>query len=270
MSAAQRLDLQYTVTWLGNWHVGSGFGTALADRRLRRRPPGRDEEGAGGGAPFVPGSQVKGVLRHQCERLAATLGCEVVDPHATGRDQQLRLVEHFAPLSRSRLIVDRLFGSRCQGDCLFVDNALPPPGTRAAGRDADLRPRVALDRVTGTALEGHLFVTEVAGVSALSSEEVHGPHLTGWIRGRHPPGVLTPYDGGFPYEYALLIAGLLGVEALGGDKSVGLGRCRVEVAAGTLSWNGRTISPQDALASFRDLEADWTDFLFDTRRGMQS
>jgi hypothetical protein len=115
-----------------------------------------------------------------------------------------------------------------------------------------------------------LFITEVAGVSASSNEEAQGPHLSGWIRGRHPPGVLTPYDGGFPYEYALLIAGLLGVEALGGDKSVGLGRCRIEVAPDALSWNGRSVSPQEALVSFGVLGADWTDFLLDTRRGMQS
>jgi len=222
------------------------------------------------GRPFVPGSQIKGVLRHHCERLAATLGCEVVDPHATGEDQQLALVAHFQPLERSGLIIDRLFGSRYQGDCLFVDDARPI-GDAATESDCDLRTRVALDRVTGTALEGHLFITEVArGELPLTGEQVNGPHLGGWIRARHPASVLTPYDGGFPYEYALLIAALLSLEALGGDKSAGLGRCRLELAGERLLWNDRPVGIPEALASLRELEADWKDFLDDTRGGVQA
>jgi len=45
MSGVQRLDLQYTITWLGDWHVGSGYGTALADRLIRRGSSVRNREG---------------------------------------------------------------------------------------------------------------------------------------------------------------------------------------------------------------------------------
>ena len=246
MSTSQRLDVTFTVTWESGWHVGSGFGTALADRLVRRRA----------GVPFVPGSQVKGVLRHHCERLAAALDCPVLSPHATDEDQQIELVEHFAPLERSALLVDRLFGTRYQGECLFVSDAVPPARFRRTKR-TELRTRTALDRVTGTVKERHLFVIEVT--------EPTSPDLTGRIQARHPAGVLTPYDGGFPYEYALLLAALLSLESFGGDKSVGLGRCRLGVTEDTVTWNGQALPVLAALASFTVLGEMWTGFLNDER-----
>ena len=237
----QRLDLKYRIAWKGRWHVGSGYQSAAADR-LQRRRDGED------GAPFVPGSQMKGVLRHQCERLALALGLEAVDPHAGAEDGDRSLITHFVPLAKSELLVDRLFGSRRQGECLFVTNAVPAP---SEGEDATaVQARTAIDRVTGTAMEQHLFTTELA-------EGDIG--LTGQIRARHPAGVLTQDDAGFPYEYALLVAGLLSLDALGGDKSAGLGRCEVAIVPDSLRWNGCPISLEDSLDSFKDEE--WADML---------
>ena len=113
----QRLDIGYRIAWKGRWHVGSGYGSAAVDRLQQRL--------GGAGAPFVPGSQVKGVLRHQCERLALALGLEAVDPHAGAGEGDRSLVEHFRPLAKSKLLIDRLFGSRYQGECVFVTNAVP-------------------------------------------------------------------------------------------------------------------------------------------------
>ena len=229
----QRLDIGYRITWKGRWHVGSGYQSATADRLQQRF----------GGAPFVPGSQVKGALRHQCERLAVALGVEEpVDPHAGAEPGDHSLVKHFRPLAKSGLLIDRLFGSRYQGECVFVTNALPPkhktPGTTTVAA------RTAIDRVTGTVMEQHLFTTETIEA---------GPGLYGAIRARHPAGVLTQDDDGFPYEYALLVAGLLTLETLGGDKSAGLGRCAIEVMS--LSWNGADTTLETARASFQ--ERDW-------------
>jgi CRISPR/Cas system CSM-associated protein Csm3 (group 7 of RAMP superfamily) len=225
MSAPQRLDLSYAVAWDGRWHVGSGHGTALADRLVRRR-------GGPHGTPFVPGAQVKGVLRHACERLAGTLGCPVLDPHAGDEPRRAALAAHHVSLDRSDLLVDRLFGTRYQGDCLFVEDALPAgPAVRA-----DLTTRVALDRVTGTAREQHLFVTEVSDGGGLE--------LRSRLRARHPAGVLTQDGDGFPYEYALLVAALRGLDALGGDKSAGLGRCRLTLAE-DVRWNDTPLSADE-------------------------
>ena len=59
--------------------------------------------------------------------------------------------------------------------------------------------RTAIDRVTGTVMDQHLFTTEVVQADV---------NLRGEIRARHPRGVLTQDADGFPYEYALLLAGI--------------------------------------------------------------
>lgn len=248
----QRMDLVYRIDWHTAWHVGSGFDSAVADRLVRRHWQRKDNNSPA--PPFVPGSLIKGVLRHQCERLATALGMDAIDPHATSQSQQRQLVHHFRPLKDSPLLVDRLFGSRYQGECLFVENAVPASAER---RITCLRTRTAMDRVTGTILERHLFTTELS--------ESAGPVLTGRIRGRHPDGVLTSYEDGIPYEYALLIAGLLGIDALGGDKSSGLGRCEVSILHDQVCWNGQTTSIQEVLDGFETLGADWADWVQDLR-----
>ena len=238
----QRLDLKYRIAWKGRWHVGSGYQSAAADR-LQQRWGGRD------GTPFVPGSQMKGVLRHQCERLALALDVEAVDPHAGAETGDPKLVQHFRPLAKSNLLIDRLFGSRYQGECLFVTNAVAE--ARAPQGGTTVAARTALDRVTGTVMEQHLFTTELVEGDIC---------LRGDVRARHPVGVLTQQDGDFPYEYALLVAGLLSLDALGGDKSVGLGRCEIGLEPESLRWNGRTVSPTFALRSFAE-EREWAEMI---------
>ena len=233
----QRLDIGYRIAWNGRWHVGSGYGSAAVDRLQQRL--------GGAGAPFVPGSQVKGVLRHQCERLALALGLEAVDPHAGPEDGDRSLVEHFRPLAKSKLLIDRLFGSRYQGECVFMTNAVP---SKAEKGTPAVAARTAIDRVTGTVMERHLFATELVEADV---------ELQGAIRARHPGGVLTQEDEGLPYEYALLVAGLLSLDTLGGDKSTGLGRCEVRIES--LRWNGENMSPEAALTSFE--EREWADMI---------
>ena len=241
---SQRLDLCYEITWKGRWHVGSGYQSTVADRLLRRM-------GGVDGVPFVPGSQIKGALRHQCERLALALDLEAINPHAVTKDDEQNLVKHFTSLVNSDLIVDRLFGNRYQGECLFVTNATPV--LPAEGKTTTIQTRTAMDRATGTVMEQHLFTTELVEA---------GPKLQGRIRGRHPAGVLTQYDGGFPYEYALLVAALLSLDTLGGDKSTGLGRCKFKLKGGTLCWNGDPVQHwNDTLQSFQDLSEEWSEWL---------
>jgi CRISPR/Cas system CSM-associated protein Csm3 (group 7 of RAMP superfamily) len=248
----QRFDLVFEITWAGGWHVGSGHAGARVDRLVRRR-------GGLHGPPFVPGAQLKGVLRHQCERLAAVLGCRVVSPHAGEAAQRDTLVEAFQPLARSEFPVDRLFGSRYQGECLFVEDALPsrsPGGTRSLPAA-----RTAIDRVTGTSREQHLFVTEVAGQPARG--------LRGRLRARHPAGVLTQFGDDLPYEYGLLLAAFRGLEALGGNKSVGLGECRVALVGDPAPrWNSNALSADELDRRVENCfdEADWADWVAEVRK----
>jgi CRISPR/Cas system CSM-associated protein Csm3 (group 7 of RAMP superfamily) len=248
-SGTQRLDIRYLLRWQAGWHVGSGLGSAGIDRLVRRRACGL----RGRRLPYVPGSQIKGVLRHHCERLAELLRCPVVSPHILGEAPQ-EVVENFRPLIHSKLIIDRLFGSRCQGECLYVEDAVPPEDAKTATR---VHGRTAIDRVSGTARAQTLFVTEVVADQQIA--------LAGRIRARHQAGVLTRDENGFPYEYALLVAGLLSIEALGGNKSAGLGGCRVELADGGVVWNGNPLSAADALTGFQ--ETEWRDMLELLREG---
>lgn len=238
----QRLDLCYQIKWEGRWHVGSGYQSAGTDR-LQRRLLGHD------GMPFVPGSQIKGVLRHQCERFALALELEAIDPHEH-RGEHRSLVKNFIPLAESDLVVDRLFGTRYQGECLFVTNALPL--TTDADWTTSVHTRTAIDRLTRTVKEQHLFTTE------LTAEHLH---LHGTIRARHPAGVLTQEDEGFPYEYTLLVAALLSLDTLGGDKSVGMGQCRMQLVDDTVCWNGNSIRQDDALESLRSEPEEWGEWL---------
>ena len=244
----QRLDIDYRIAWQGRWHVGSGYRSAVADRLQQRC-------GGGAGAPFVPGSHVKGVLRHQCERLAVALEVKTVDPHAGADEGDRSLVDHFQPLAKSRLLIDRLFGSRYQGECMFVTDAVP--SAQRPSRGTTVAARTAIDRVTGTVMEQHLFTTEMVEA---------GIDLRGTIRARHPGGVLTQYENCFPYEYALLVAGLLSLETLGGDKSVGLGRCEVSIEPDALCWNGTVHPLCAALEGFQ--ERDWAEMIEMVREEM--
>ncbi|MBA2224969.1 MAG: RAMP superfamily CRISPR-associated protein [Gemmataceae bacterium] len=248
----QRLDVTFTITWESDWHVGSGRGTVQVDRLLRQRAWGARGERV----PFVPGSQIKGVLRHQCERLAALLGGEVVSPHVVGAETDPALLEAFRPLAQSRLLIDRLFGSRFQGECLFVEDALPAPGDRRG--TTRTHSRTAIDRLTGTAREQTLFVTEVV--------QGRATRLHSRLQARHPAGSLTQDGDSFPFEYSLLLAGLLSLDRLGGDKSAGFGRCRIEIENNTVRWNDQSSFPLgQALKSFEDLGEDWFAFLKDFR-----
>lgn len=191
---------------------------------------------------------MKGVLRYQCERLAVALDLEVVDPHAAAEAGDRRLVQHFRPLVKSSLLIDRLFGSRYQGECLFVTDVTPVASVQQA--TTGVAARTAIDRVTGTVMEQHFYTTEWV------DREIC---LYGDIRARHPGGILTQHEGDFPCEYALLVAGMLSLDALGGDKSAGLGRCEIGLEPESLRWNGKVISPACALQSFE--EQDWAEWI---------
>jgi hypothetical protein len=139
-------------------------------------------------------------------------------------------------------------------------------GDRSEERSGDgwssiVTTRVTIDRLTGTAREQRLFTSEAA------PRQLTG-RLGGRLRARHPAGVLTQDDDGFPYEYSLLVAALCGLDALGGEKGTGRGSCRVEIPDGGLRWNGRGITIQAAEKAFD--EPDWGEMMQLLREEMGS
>lgn len=246
----QVLRIRYQIHWESPWHVGSGFGTVGIDRMLRFRVAAvgdlQSQTAQLRIVPYVPGSQLKGVLRHQCERLIDACGLEVAPPHVLSSEPPTLVLENFRPARDSNLLIDRLFGSQYEGESVFVEDALP---VRLTGNDWQVYGRTAVDRLVGTVRSGHLFFTQVA-IKHLSP-------LEGRIIARHPPGTLTQDQAGFPYEYALLVAGLLSIDKLGGDKSAGFGACRVHIVQ--LDWNETTnYDVGEALQILSDPEwAEW-------------
>lgn len=241
------LRIQYQIHWESPWHVGSGAGSVGVDRLLRTRVAKVQVAGQDQSilvrVPYVPGSQIKGVLRHLCERLCVAAQGTAYSPHVIGPEPPLPILQEFRPAEKSEDLVNRLFGSRYDGECLLVSDALPVEVPEAF---ALVYGRTAIDRLVGTVRGGHLFFTQVA-VKYLSP-------LQGEIVGRHPREWLTQDGDNFPYEYAVLVAALLTLDCLGGDKSAGFGQCRVTIS--NIAWND---CPQFTLAeALKPLEeSDW-------------
>jgi CRISPR/Cas system CSM-associated protein Csm3 (group 7 of RAMP superfamily) len=190
--------------------VGAGGSSgSLADKSIIRNAKGK---------LLIPASQLKGRLRHECEKLARGLGwsvCESPNPQ-TMCPQRAGLVEDEArrfqhqyqgdgeehyhclicqvfgnPVAPSRIIFDDLI-------CLEEPENLPPEV---------LRPGVTLNRRRRTAEDQKLYFLETSPANA-QLQFVGAIHLQ----------LDCP-----SYAKALIAAGLRHIHALGGSKSVGLG-----------------------------------------------
>jgi CRISPR-associated protein Csx10 len=205
------LRIQLRLTMLSDWHVGTGAGRPGSVDRL----VARDDDGL----PFVPAKSLTGVWRDACERLAAGL-----DDDAPGGWSAL---------------VDRIFGDqpalrsatpehRPQPATLAIRAARMPESLarhlRVGGTDDEprrllrdaltfVKPGVKIDSQTGRAQDDHLRFVEMARVNSVLTSRA-----TLSLDGETRDAAL-----------ALLVAGGLLVERIGGKRRRGAGRCRLEV-----------------------------------------
>ncbi len=208
---------EFMLIFEGRWHIGSGAGKGLIDSAMRFKRVWRD--GKAVLVPTVPGSTLKGVLRQTCEQIAELFGDEYLDPH-----NEVRAIENgFSPLSESRYIVDRLFGSRFEGECLFVED-----GEWAGEGNENLHQefyevtiyRNAINRATKTAKQDHLF----------SYNFVDRGIFKCFVRAVHSQNHLKVVEQcPIPVEYVLLLAGINYLNRIGSSKSTGLGEVRTEI-----------------------------------------
>ncbi|GIW08076.1 MAG: hypothetical protein KatS3mg060_2881 [Dehalococcoidia bacterium] len=204
---ADRLALRYEIRLLGPLHVGSGLERGLVDRAVMRGPDGW---------PFIPGSAVKGLAREKCDQIAALLGLTVREPHNAGADVR--------QLLKGPTVVELLFGSRWRPGTISFSDAHPTGLGDRSERTLDWllfdRTRVSISRRTGAARRQLLFTTEYVA-----------PVLT--FEGTVAGVVLWEPDDVFDDEHhpliGLLLAGLLSVERVGGDRSVGAGHCSLRL-----------------------------------------
>ncbi|GCE09299.1 RAMP superfamily CRISPR-associated protein [Dictyobacter aurantiacus] len=216
-----RLELTYRLTFVTPFHFGTGLREGLIDRSVRRDPQGY---------LYVPGATLKGVVREHCEQI-----CRLLEPNneriASPHDQENALIDLYNPDTKT--LITHIFGSANHPGLLFFDNAQQSDADRKLYESTDKREaggkykhiqteiytQVRLDRLTRTAVQGALYTSEF-GRRALSFEGT----ITGWIQHTDIPNL--PH---VSQELLLLLAGLLMIERLGGNKSTGKGVCTNEV-----------------------------------------
>lgn len=202
------LSLTYEIEMLTAFHIGTGYGLAgVVDERTVR---------AANGSVYVPGSSVKGRARYHLGLLA-----EAFDFRHDGPRCQ-----------RPNCPLCTLFGSpRREATLLFSDATLTEVWKEELRpfHEFESRYNVALSRRRGVALEKLLFSTE-AGAAGLQFQ--------GRIEGHLDDSGQTVAMGerAVPRNLVLLVAALRAITHLGGRKSRGLGRCRVEV--NSIEWAG--------------------------------
>lgn len=209
---AEAIALVYEIHLQGPLHCGSGYVRGLLDRAVVRN---------GKGDLYVPGSTIKGKVRHAAEQIATTLGFR--SSHFSHRPDY-RMCQGAALCD-----VCRLFGSPRAGEKLFFADATIhedlAPLFHAPGWQRQLpvyqtweRTQVAMHRRTGIAAEGRLFSSEFAVPVLVFRGSIDGTIDTSTAH----PQVSALH---------LLLASLWTIEGLGGDGTRGAGRCAIEVTS---------------------------------------
>jgi CRISPR/Cas system CSM-associated protein Csm3 (group 7 of RAMP superfamily) len=185
--------------------VGAGGSSgSLADKPIVRNAQGQ---------LLIPASQLKGRLRHECEKLARGLGWEIffapsaesLRPRETQVSSQFRTKYQVPGYSGYHCLISQIFGDPILPSRVIVDDLIC--SLAAVDLAEVLRPGVTINRKRRTSEEKKLYLLETSPVNTQLNfqGEIH----------------LLP---GCPqYGKPLIIAALHHIHALGGSKSAGLG-----------------------------------------------
>ncbi len=249
------LKIDYTLSFATPFHFGTGIRVGVIDRTVVR-----DDDGF----LYVPGSTLKGVLRERCEQLErlyenAQEAGTVPSPHDAN--------EALLGLGRGNpTMVTRIFGSQNKPGRLFFDDArqseadLAQYESRSTGDNegdykslqVEVSTQARMDRLTRTTVPGALYSSEYGTHDLVFEGVIQGWLACSAIHTNTAPSQLQP-----TYSLLLLLAGLCMVDAIGGNKSSGKGRCTCEIRK--LVVNSTEIEPStwegwleqlDALANY--------------------
>ncbi|XHX78424.1 MAG: RAMP superfamily CRISPR-associated protein [Stenomitos frigidus ULC029] len=188
--------------------VGAGGSTgSLSDKPIIRNAQGQ---------LLIPGSQLKGRLRHECEKLARSLGWWIPDSPLAEKlylpDESNEIPEAFRePYSvpgypgSYHCWISQIFGDPILPSRIIVDDLICPYSKDELPEV--LRPGVSINRARRTAEDQKLFYLETSPAGA-------GLPFQGQIHLLHD----CP-----PHAELLLLVAIAHIQALGGGKSGGLG-----------------------------------------------
>lgn len=214
--------LSLKIQFQSKWHCGSGESSLQADRLIRRDARN---------CPVIPGSTLKGVIRENCEKLSRTLGFPApADPHQT----RLTHTGSFAPLIDVPSPVDAIFGNKYEEGLLFFRDAKL---SKLQPYDSFFQSRIRMNKILRTVKEKHLFSSEYAISSTLSISEFTTT-IDGYCR-----NLFCSQPGDPPLAFCLLVAGILAIDRLGGDKSTGCGK--LKTAFDSIKFDGNPMTQED-------------------------
>ena len=188
--------------------VGAGGSSgSLADKPIVRNAKGQ---------LLIPASQVKGRLRHECEKLARGLGWQIFE--SPGAETLCPADEQVEPKFREvygvsgyrgyHCLVSQIFGNPILPSRIIVDDLICQQ--EAEDWPEVLRPGVTINRARRTAEENKLYFLETSPANAQLEFE----------------GAIHFQSNCPAYARVLILAGLHHIHALGGSKSAGLGWLR--------------------------------------------
>jgi len=187
--------------------VGAGGSSgSLADKPIVRRADGK---------LLIPGSQLKGRWRHECEKLARGLGWPICEsPKAENmcpqraslhseEEQEFHRPDYQQQDERHHCLICQIFGNPSLPSRIEVEDLVCPE----KGLPEVIRPGVTINRRRQTAEDSKLYFLETSP-PAIALQFTGKVHL---------------YPGLPPQAKLLLKASLFHIHALGGSKSAGLG-----------------------------------------------
>lgn len=225
MSWKVEIDLQLILATPLHTGVGAGLAGYLDARTLLDAK----------GYPYVAGSTLKGRLRYYLQSLQPLLS---------------------TPTGKTGDAIGRLFGQQEQGGALiFADLPLIAAWRQlfALVRTPDhpldalltqRRTNVMLSRLRGVAMEQRLFMVETVPAHFAFEGQIHG-----YLAADGP--TITVNQQPYPRDLALLIAACRSLTHLGGRKSRGLGRSRLQIGAQGLRVNGNAVDPTQLLEALK-------------------
>jgi CRISPR/Cas system CMR subunit Cmr4 (Cas7 group RAMP superfamily) len=262
------VQIHYALTFDAPFHLGTGISTGMVDRTVIRNADGY---------LYVPASTLKGVVREHCEQLYhfytandqnQAISSRVPSPH----NAKAALKDFGGP----QTLISRIFGSPLYPGTLRFKNAEQTDINIYESRDlrnedkgkykdmqTSVLTQVRIDRQTRTAVDQALYTSEfglshLTFVGTIKGQLYCTPidSLKETVHNEEKTYTLTP-----SYSLLLLLAGLLLLERIGGNKSTGKGQCSCRIEEVRLDrmlcpeavWQG-WIQRLDVLSKYSDVQ----------------